>query len=250
MDIPSVYYNRNRERLFRRHAACGQGRCNGRNGNGAAGKSALTLGQSAHERLREKILSGELPAGTRLQEKTYADRLGVSRTPVREAIASLISEGLVTRSSGGVPTVTSISVTDYMEILHARRLLECETARQAASVNSPAEPLIALRKRVEAFLAGPRPNAQDHVRLDDDLHILIARIAGSRLLTDLILNLRLKTRMFDQGSIPARFEPGCREHIEIIDAILARDPGRAEAAMRLHITNAREAIINHIHRLF
>jgi DNA-binding GntR family transcriptional regulator len=156
----------------------------------------------------------------------------------------------VTRSSGGVPTVTSISVTDYMEILHARRLLECETARQAASVNSPAEPLIALRKRVEAFLAGPRPNAQDHVRLDDDLHILIARIAGSRLLTDLILNLRLKTRMFDQGSIPARFEPGCREHIEIIDAILARDPGRAEAAMRLHITNAREAIINHIHRLF
>ncbi len=213
-------------------------------------KNVQTLGQSAHERLREMILSGELPAGTRLQEKTYADRLGVSRTPVREAIAQLISEGLVTRSSGGVPTVSSISVTDFMEILHARRLLECETARQAASVNSPAEPLIILRKRVESFLAGPRPNAQDHVRLDDDLHLLIARIAGSRLLMDLIENLRRKTRMFDQGSIPARFEPGCHEHIEIIDAILGRDPDRAERAMRLHITNAREAIINHIHRLF
>lgn len=213
-------------------------------------KITQTLGQSAHERLREMILGGELPAGTRLQEKTYADRLGVSRTPVREAIALLISEGLVTRSSGGVPTVNSISVTDFMEILHVRRLLECETARQAASVNSPAEPLISLRKRVDAFLAGPRPTAAEHVRLDDDLHILIARIAGSRLLMELIQNLRLKTRMFDQGSIPARFEPGCHEHVEIIDAILAREPERAEMAMRVHITNAREAIINHIHRLF
>lgn len=213
-------------------------------------KITQTLGQSAHERLREMILGGELSAGTRLQEKTFADRLGVSRTPVREAIALLISEGLVTRSSGGVPTVNSISITDFMEILHVRRLLECESARQAASVNSPAEPLVALRKRVDAFLAGPRPTAVEHMRLDDDLHILIARIAGSRLLTDLIQNLRLKTRMFDQGSIPARFEPGCHEHIEIIDAILARDPDRAEGAMRVHISNAREAIINHIHRLF
>lgn len=67
---------------------------------------------------------------------------------------------------------------------------------------------------------------------------------------ELIEGLRRKTRMFDKGSIPARFEPGCHEHIEIIDAILGRDPDRAERAMRLHITNAREAIINHIHRLF
>ena len=89
-------------------------------------KITQTLGQSAHERLREMILGGELSAGTRLQEKTFADRLGVSRTPVREAIALLISEGLVTRSSGGVPTVNSISITDFMEILHVRRLLECE----------------------------------------------------------------------------------------------------------------------------
>jgi DNA-binding GntR family transcriptional regulator len=213
-------------------------------------KIPQTLGQSAHGRLREMILGGELSVGTRLQEKAFADLLGVSRTPVREAIALLISEGLVTRSSGGVPTVNSVSVTDFMEVLHVRRLLECETARQAAGVNSPVEPLLALRKRVDSFLTGPRPTAAEHIRLDDDLHILIAHIAGSRLLTDLVQNLRLKTRMFDQGSIPARFEPGCHEHIELIDAILARDPERAEKAMRIHITNAREAIINHIHRLF
>jgi DNA-binding GntR family transcriptional regulator len=215
-----------------------------------AEKNGQTLGRSAHVRLREMILSGELPAGTRLQEVTFADRLGVSRTPVREAIALLISEGLVTRSGAGVPTVSSISLTDYMEILHVRRLLECETARQAAAVNYPAEPLIELRNRVQALIDDPRSTTQDHLRLDDDLHIAIARIAGSRLLVDLIQNLRRKTRIFDQGTIPSRFESGGHEHIEIIDAILAHDPDRAERAMRLHIAKSRESIVNHIHRLF
>lgn len=211
--------------------------------------SARTLRQSAHARLRDMILSGELSPGTRIQEKPFADRLNVSRTPVREAIALLTSEGLVTRQNGGVPVVNSISVTDYMEVLHVRRLLECEAARQAAIVNSPAEPLIALRQRVGSFLTDARPDAQDHQRFDDDLHLAIAEIAGSRLLTELIGNLRLKTRIFDQRSIPDRFVPGCHEHGAILDAILARDPDRAEAAMRLHISNAREAIIAHIHRL-
>lgn len=214
------------------------------------GKKAQTLGRSAHVRLREMILSGELPAGTRLQEKIYADKLGVSRTPVREAIAQLISEGLVTRSGAGVPTVSSISLTDYIEVLHARRLLECETARQAATVNYPAEPLIELRKRVQLMLDSPGTDTQSQLRLDDDLHLQIARMAGSRLMEEMIRNLRLKTRIFDQGTIPARFEAGGHEHIEIIDAILAHDPDRAEKAMRLHIAKSRESIVSHIHRLF
>ena len=57
----------------------------------------------------------------------------------------LTSEGLVTRSGGGVPTVSRISVTEIMEILHVRRLLESETARQAASVNASPEPFLAMR---------------------------------------------------------------------------------------------------------
>lgn len=214
------------------------------------GKSAQTLGRSAHGRLREMILTGELPAGTRLQEMAFAQRLGVSRTPVREAIALLISEGLVTRSGAGVPTVSSISLTDYMEILHVRRLLECETARQAAGARAPEGPLVEVRNRVQALLDDPHSTTQDHLSVDDDLHILIARIAGSRLLVGLIQNLRHKTRIFDQGTIPSRFEEGGHEHLAIIDAILAGDPDRAEAAMRLHLARSRESIVNHIHRLF
>lgn len=212
--------------------------------------NAQTLGQSVHDRLRGMILAGELPSGTPLQEKIFAERLGVSRTPVREAVARLMSEGLVTRNGSSVPTVSQISITQIMEILHVRRLLESESARQAAGVSASPEPFLAMRARLMQFMQGERPSAAEYAQFDEDLHILIAKTAGSTVLTELIKGLKLKTRIFDKGSIPERFEPGCAEHTEIIDAILARNPDRAEAAMRVHIENARSAIISHLYRLF
>ncbi len=212
--------------------------------------TAPSLGQSVHDRLREMILSGELPSGTPLQETVFAGKLGVSRTPVREAVARLTSEGLVTRTAGGAPTVNRISISEIMEILHVRRLLECETARQAASVNFAPEPFLKMRGILSAYLQGERPGVADYAQFDEDLHILIAQTSGSNLLVSLVRSLKLKTRIFDKGSIPERFEPGCQEHIEIIDAILARNPEGAEAAMRRHIENARSAILSHLYRLF
>jgi DNA-binding GntR family transcriptional regulator len=209
-----------------------------------------TLGQSVHERLRDMILAGELPSGTPLQEKAFAEKMGVSRTPVREAVAKLTSEGLVTRNDGGVQTVSRISIAEIMEILHVRRLLEGEAARQAASVNVSPEAFLVLRAKLSQYLRGDRPSVAEYAQFDEDLHILIAKTAGSNLLTELVKGLKLKTRIFDKGSIPERFEPGCHEHIEIVDAILARDSERAEAAMRGHIENARSAILSHLYRLF
>lgn len=209
-----------------------------------------TLGQSAYVRLRGMILEGELPAGTRLHEQGLAERLGVSRTPVREAIGRLTAEGLVARPNGAMPVVTKISVTEVMEILHVRRLLECETARQSAISAAPLERFLALRARIERFLTGDRPSPEVHLAVDEELHDLIAASSGSALLRDLVGSLKIKTRMFDNGSIPERFEPGCQEHLAIIDAIMARDPQAAEAAMRRHLENARAAILGHLSRLF
>ncbi|RVT86950.1 GntR family transcriptional regulator [Rhodobacteraceae bacterium CCMM004] len=214
-----------------------------------AAAAGRTLAETTLDRLRGMILSGELPSGTRLQEKAFADRLGVSRTPVREAIARLVTEGLVTRAQGGVPTVHSLTVTEVIEILHVRRLLEAESARQAALVHSPAEPWIRLKNRLSAFLDGERPTAAAHADLDFDLHMTIARTAGSRLLAEMIEGLKIKTRIYDQGEIPDRFQPGVHEHIAILDAVLARDADAAAAAMRTHIDHTREAILGHIHRL-
>ncbi|QCO56533.1 GntR family transcriptional regulator [Pseudorhodobacter turbinis] len=209
-----------------------------------------TLGDSTFKQLKAMILDGRLKAGARLSEKKFADSLGVSRTPVREAIAQLVSEGLAVRSAGGTPVVNSISLNDIMEILHVRSLLECEAARKAALSAQPKDELLSLKSIISGFLTGPRPSAEDHTAIDMQLHSAIARLANSKLLTELIDGLKIKTRMYDQGSLPDRMIPGCHEHIALIDAILDQDPDSAASLMKAHLANARFSIISHIYHPF
>ncbi|SDX43103.1 GntR family transcriptional regulator [Litoreibacter albidus] len=209
-----------------------------------------TLGDSTFERMKAMILDGTLEPGARLSEKKFADHLGVSRTPVREAIGQLISEGLAVRGAGGTPVVNSVSLGDIMEILHVRSLLECEAARKAAISGQSDEEIKVLRVEVAAILEGPPPSAAEHTALDMKLHFAIARMAGSKLLIELIEGLKTKTRMYDQGSIPDRLIPGCHEHLAIIDAITAKAPEQAAAAMKEHLANVRAAIIAHIYHPF
>ncbi|MBD3665590.1 GntR family transcriptional regulator [Sulfitobacter sp. TSTF-M16] len=213
-------------------------------------EAAQTLGNSAFKRMKAMILDGTLEPGTLLREKKFADRLGVSRTPVREAIGQLISEGLATRSEGGAPVVSRVSLSDIMEILHVRSLLECEAAKKAALSGKSMELLLEYRAQIVGFLEGPRPEAEVHSALDSHLHLEIARLAGSKLLIEIIDGLKVKTRMFDQGSIPDRFIPGCHEHLVLIDAIVAQSADDAAAAMKTHLLNVRKAIISHIHHPF
>lgn len=210
---------------------------------------ASLLGQSTYERLRSMILSGMLPIGSSLNEKRLAERLGVSRTPVREAMTRLMSEGLITREAGGTPTVRRITIHEIVEILHMRRLLEVEAAGMAATRGGSGE-LAALRDRFVAFRDGPPPAVEDHVGADDRLHSLLAEMAGSRLLASLISDLRLKTRIFDTRLVPERLRPGAVEHLAIIDAVLEGNVPAAEEAMRTHIGNVRASVLSHLDALF
>ncbi|MFG6535342.1 GntR family transcriptional regulator [Sulfitobacter sp. 1A16787] len=209
-----------------------------------------TLGDATFKRLKAMILDGTLEPGTRLSEKKFADHLGVSRTPVREAIGQLVSEGLAKRSAGSAPVVSSVSLNEIMEILHVRSLLECEAARKAASSGKPTTELIDIRNKIQRFIDGPRPTAAEHSALDMRLHFILAEMAGSNLLLELIESLKVKTGMYDQGSIPDRLVPGCEEHIALIDAVIAKEPDAASAAMKLHLSNVRESIISHIYHPF
>ena len=209
-----------------------------------------TLGGATFKRLKAMILDGTLEPGTRLSEKKFADHLGVSRTPVREAIGQLVSEGLAKRSAGSAPVVSSVSLNEIMEILHVRSLLECEAARKAASSGKSTAELNDIRYKMQGFIDGPRPTAAEHSALDMRLHFILAEMAGSNLLLELIESLKVKTGMYDQGSIPDRLVPGCEEHIALIDAVIAKDPDAASAAMKLHLSNVRESIISHIYHPF
>ncbi|PZR92435.1 MAG: GntR family transcriptional regulator [Stutzerimonas stutzeri] len=208
-----------------------------------------TLGHSTYERLRDMILSGTLPAGASLQEKKLAERLGVSRTPVREATMRLMMEGLVLRGAGMTPVVRRLSIDDFIEILHVRRLLEVEAAGRAAEVGG-SQDLRDIAARIAEFRDGLEPTPEEHVAVDDRLHLVIATLAGSRLLAELINDLRQKTKIFDMGRVPERFLPGVHEHLEIVDAILSKDVHRAQSAMRTHIDNVRASVMAHLRRLF
>lgn len=208
-----------------------------------------TLSHSTYERLRDMILNGELPAGSSLQEKKLAERLGVSRTPVREATMRLMMEGLVERTAGLTPVVRRLSTQDFIEILHVRRLLEVEAAGRAAETGGSKE-LQQVAARIAEFRDGAEPTPQEHVAVDDRLHQIIAGLAGSRLLADMISDLRKRTKIFDMGQLPERFKPGVREHLEIVDAIVARDVTRAQDAMRTHIDNVRSSVLDHLRRFF
>ncbi|EDQ05843.1 HTH-type transcriptional repressor RspR [Sulfitobacter indolifex] len=209
-----------------------------------------TLGDTTFKRLKAMILDGTLEPGTRLSEKKFADHLGVSRTPVREAIGQLVSEGLAKRSAGSAPVVSSVSLNEIMEILHVRSLLECEASRKAASSGKSTAELSDIRNKMQGFIDGPRPTAAEHSALDMRLHFILAEMAGSNLLLELIESLKVKTGMYDQGSIPDRLVPGCEEHIALIDAVIAGEPEAASAAMKLHLSNVRKSIISHIYHPF
>ncbi|AXC51293.1 GntR family transcriptional regulator [Paracoccus suum] len=205
------------------------------------------LTEVTRDRLREMILSGEISAGARLAESHLAKALGVSRTPVREAISQLEAEGLVGRHAG-VPQVSRLTVDDVMDILHVRLLLETDAARRAATVAPKTSIFLDLRQRFREFLAGAPPSPAAHFEADQDLHTAVVEAAGSPLVLDIVTGLKSRTRMFGQRSIPERFEAGCREHLAIVDAILDRDPVAAGEAMQSHINNARGAILDHLAR--
>ncbi len=210
---------------------------------------AARLGDSTYERIRNMILEGDLPTGTALQEKRLSESLSVSRTPVREAIVRLISDGLVVREAGLAPVVRRMSVDDFIEVLHVRRLLEVEAAGRAAEQGHVPE-LLTLRERFLRYRDDPDTDFIEQFEADEALHGLLARQTGSRLLAELIHDLRMKARIFDAARVPHRLRAGSIEHIEIVDAVMAGDPERAREAMRTHIDNVRSSVLSHLRRLF
>jgi DNA-binding GntR family transcriptional regulator len=200
------------------------------------------MADRAMEQIRDMIFSGDLPGGAVIQDRKLAEQLGLSRTPVREALGRLAGEGYLRRDKR-LLTVHSVSVEEVMEILATRWLLEGETARLAAGRISSKQ----IEMLKSAILGMVDPNEVSHDRhwtVDDLIHLSIAEASGNRLMAKLVKDLREKTRMFGLSRIPRRFDPGKAEHLSIIDAIERGDGEAASRAMREHIDKARQGILD------
>lgn len=201
-----------------------------------------SLSQQIYDRLLTMMIQRELPVGTVLQERKLADALAVSRTPAREALNRLETEGYISRHAGNSLIVREFSARELMEVLHVRAILEAEAVSLAIG-RIPAEELDAIEAGVRRILEDEQPDPADDWAVDSGLHDTIANAAGNALLAKMALELRLKTRMFNMIRVPERFRVGHMEHLEIIAAIRAGEKDAAKAAVRNHIDGVKNAII-------
>jgi DNA-binding GntR family transcriptional regulator len=196
---------------------------------------------TVRETLREAILAGRLLPGQKLSVPELARQMGVSRSPVREAILQLVAEGLaVERSRRGV-VVAKFSMRDLREIYEIREVLETLAVRLAAQRIRP-EQLRAMWAVLEQqHQAIESHNPQLYSQTNQQFHTLISQSSGNprlhRILALLFGEMQLAFRTLSHS--PAHTMRGHQEHRQIVEALEARNPCAAEAAMRVHLTNTR-----------
>jgi len=200
-----------------------------------------TVGAAAYRLLRDGILQGHIPMGTRINELELATTWKVSRTPIRDALRRLEAEGLVQAVPGRGVVVPRISLGDADELYELREVLEARAARRAAE-RAPADLHARLSALIKAFGTALKQNDVDRLNaVDTDLHAAISAASGNgRLersidtLRAQVLQVRLRT-MRQRGRATKSF----REMAKLTAAIHSRNGTRAEAAMREHLASLR-----------
>ena len=204
----------------------------------------VPLRQSVYDALIDLIVGGELPPGQHMVETDLARQLGVSRQPIREALHRMEAEGWVDLrpSQGAFVHVPTNSEVD--ELLDVRALLEAETARLAAASSSPARSAQLARLREICRAGEAAAEADDFgraVAANNAFHAEIAVIGGNAVLAELADIVGRRVQWYYRMVAPARGHGSWTEHAEMIDAIEAGDPDRAQAMARRHTERTRQA---------
>ncbi|WP_457094583.1 GntR family transcriptional regulator [Microvirga sp. P5_D2] len=200
--------------------------------------SGTPLGEAVFRSLCQAFRVGIYRPGDRLREEDVAQRLQVSRTPVREALGRLLAKGLVEPASGRGLVVRSLGTAEVLELYAMREILEGAAARLAAQHASPSEidALVDLESAFEARSNDPAEMA----RLNRAFHEMIFRSARNRYLDSALQELQdgialLGATTFSIGGRPST---AAEEHQALIGAIAAHDADRAENVARAHIREA------------
>ncbi len=210
-------------------------------------RDPVAASEKVLEQIGQSILSGEFEPGARLTETDLAQRFGVSRSPLREALLRLEERQLIERVPFSGMRVVALDVRTVDELYEIREVLEGLACRRAAAVITPdqvAELRAALAERSAALRARRKGDARQLPTIHD-FHVLIARISGNRelerLLNGEIWNyMRAQYRRWARAQ--SRMEMGHAEHLRIVDALEARDGELAEMLMRRHVNASRQAL--------
>ena len=192
--------------------------------------------------LQAAVISGEMRPGVTYSAPQLAQQLGVSATPVREAMLDLVKEGLILTVRNKGFRVVELSERELDELTELRLLLEVSAVRSVAERGVAPRVLAELRTLAEAIVAaGARREFVVHNKLDLDFHSLLLAQAGNRNLVSLVTSLRIRSRIYGASALADRDEllPTLREHVELIDLVEAGDAEGAASLMARHIDHVR-----------
>jgi DNA-binding GntR family transcriptional regulator len=197
------------------------------------------------DRLRTLIIEGELAPGARLNERELSERLGVSRTPLREAFRMLAADGLVVQLPNRGAQVVALSPDDVRHAFEVMASLEGLSGELATQRVTDAD-VVALRTmQAEMEAAHARGDLPVYYRVNREIHDRINAIAGNPILTHTFrtLNTRLHALRFRSNLVAAKWDQAVAEHRDMIEALAARDGPKLRDILVGHLRAKLQAVL-------
>ena len=193
------------------------------------------------ERVRERILAHTLSPGSWIDEQALTAELGISRTPLREALKVLASEGLVTMKLRRGAYVTEVSEQDLSDVFHLLALLESDAAAIVAAQASDAQ--IAELSKLHQALEDSVADRDAFFGANERFHMRLLDIAGNRWRNQMVADLRKVMKLYRHHSLfkQGRLEASLKEHRRIVAALKARNGERVRELMQQHFANGKRA---------
>jgi len=203
--------------------------------------SPRALYEEVAELLRQRIFNRELAPGSWIDELKLADEYGISRTPLREALKVLATEGLVTMKVRRGAYVTEVSDSDLADVYHLLALLESDAAEVVAAKASPAQlkELQGLHNELEKAVT----DRERFFEINEAFHMRLLEIANNRWRDQMVADLRKVMKLNRHNSLlkSGRIEESLLEHRAIMAALVARNPEETARCMRAHFQSGLNA---------
>jgi DNA-binding GntR family transcriptional regulator len=203
-----------------------------------------TLHEEIANNLKELIMSGELQEGDKIKEDELCSSMGISKTPLREALRVLSVEGLIKLVPNRGSFVSTPTFEEIREMFDVMSVLEGICARAAVKKMS-AKDLAALEKLHDKLEKNFKRRAQrEYIRINNQFHAFVQELAGNRTLNQIVNGLRQKILLYRYQSLnlPERFEQSIQEHRDLIKAFRKKDSKKVETLMRRHLKKQCDAL--------
>jgi DNA-binding GntR family transcriptional regulator len=209
-------------------------------------RPAENLSARVYNQIKNLILCNEIMPGQKLHHQQLSERLGVSRTPVREALTRLVQEGYVSFLPNRGFTCKEIRMQEAEELYELREAFEAFAVEKAIA-NLTDSALDLLREKMNSYGRDVQNRfTRERLVYDQDVHLEIARLAGNETLTSMLAHVfeRIVLKRRTDGLYdPARGTTAHQEHLQLLEAIERRDPREAVAIIRSHIQAGKKNVM-------